>query len=273
MRNSAFIQHLDIASVLKTELNGVKSKLSEEKRKNSEQQQYIQDLKSKLNHLESVKSERDQCKQEIENIRKQKEESAPLIDVQEYEQQIQKLQHSLEEEKKCVKLVHELFALRCSEFSDEKQSLENKKQALEKEKADLCSKLCFVSSLLRDESDNGCFVFVECPPDVTYSRTEHKTFCDSLDGCKCNTNKCYYGDPCLCNLHTPGCPVNTSLDEYGVCQPCDPGTAKNDTGCGPCRSVLQKLHSLPGNVTAMIHKRRPLMPTMETVTSNVTLLE
>ncbi|CAG2189831.1 unnamed protein product [Mytilus edulis] len=178
--------------------------------------------------------------------------------------------------------------------------------------------LCFVSSLLRDESDNGCFVFVECPPeeevkpclesdgfyctqcllgyvqptyvtsnqhnntcfkpislcvaeDVTYSRTEHKTFCDSLDGCKCNTNKCYYGDPCLCNLHTPGCPVNTSLDEYGVCQPCDPGTAKNDTGCGPCRSVLQKLHSLPGNVTAMIHKRRPLMPTMETVTSNVTL--
>ncbi|VDI24755.1 Hypothetical predicted protein [Mytilus galloprovincialis] len=133
MRNSAFIQHLDIASVLKTELNGVKSKLSEEKRKNSEQQQYIQDLKSKLNHLESVKSERDQCKQEIENIRKQKEESAPLIDVQEYEQQIQKLQHSLEEENKCVKLVHELFALRCSEFSDEKQSLENKKQALEKE--------------------------------------------------------------------------------------------------------------------------------------------
>ncbi|VDI53872.1 Hypothetical predicted protein [Mytilus galloprovincialis] len=121
----------------------VKSKLSEEKRKNSEQQQYIQDLKSKLNHLESVKSERDQCKQEIENIRKQKEESAPLIDVQEYEQQIQKLQHSLEEEKKCVKLVHELFALRCSEFSDEKQSLENKKQALEKEMADLCSKqLC-----------------------------------------------------------------------------------------------------------------------------------
>ncbi|XP_076086101.1 uncharacterized protein LOC143056823 [Mytilus galloprovincialis] len=174
--------------------------------------------------------------------------------------------------------------------------------------------LCFVSSLLKDETDNGCFVFVECPPekevkpclesngfyctqcllgyvqptyvtsnqhnntcfkpislcvaeDVTYSRTEHKTFCDSLDGCKCNTNKCYYGDPCLCNLHTPGCPVNTSLDENGVCQPCDPWTAKNDTGCGPCRSVSQNLHILPGNVTAMIHTKRPSMPTMETITN------
>ncbi|XP_076086102.1 uncharacterized protein LOC143056824 [Mytilus galloprovincialis] len=178
--------------------------------------------------------------------------------------------------------------------------------------------LCFASSLLRDESDYGCFVFGECPPgkevipcfesngfqcavcsvgyvqpsyvtsnqhyndttcfkptrrcvaeDITYSRTKHKSFCDSLDGCKCNTNKCYYGDPCLCYLHTTGCPVNTSLDEYGGCQPCDPGTAKNDTGCGPCRAVLQKLPSLPGNVTARIHKKRPLLPTMETVTNSI----
>lgn len=170
--------------------------------------------------------------------------------------------------------------------------------------------------MVTEESDNGCFVFVECPPgeevktcrksngfnctrclpgyvqpnyvtsnqhnntcfkphsdcvaeDVTYSRTEHDTFCDSLDGCKCNTNKCYFGDPCLCDQHTPGCPVNKSLDENGVCQPCDTGTAKNDTGCGPCRSVLQKLHSLPGNVTAIIHKKRPLMPTMETITNSM----
>ncbi|CAC5383958.1 unnamed protein product [Mytilus coruscus] len=174
--------------------------------------------------------------------------------------------------------------------------------------------LCMGIPMATEESDNGCFVFVECHPgeevktcresngfnctrclpgyvqpnyvtsnqhnntcfkphsvcvaeDVTYSRTEHDTFCDSLDGCKCNTNKCYFGDPCLCDQHTPGCPVNKSLDENGVCQPCDTGTAKNDTRCGPCRSVLQKLHSLPGNVTAMIHKKRSLMPTMETITS------
>ncbi|XP_052082340.1 uncharacterized protein LOC127719990 isoform X2 [Mytilus californianus] len=176
--------------------------------------------------------------------------------------------------------------------------------------------LCMGIPMVSEESDNGCFEFVECPPgeevktcresnafnctrclpgyvqpnyvtsnqhdntcfkpqsdcvaeDVTYSRTEHKTFCDSLDGCKCNTNKCYYGDPCLCDQHTPGCPVNKSLDENGVCQPCDTGTAKNDTGCGPCRSVSQKLHSLSENVIAMIHKKRPLMPTMETITNSM----
>ncbi|XP_063410135.1 uncharacterized protein LOC134693314 [Mytilus trossulus] len=175
------------------------------------------------------------------------------------------------------------------------------------------SLLCFASSLRRDESDYGCFVFVECPPeeevkpciesngfyctrclpgyvqptyvtsnqhnntcfkpksltvcvaeDVTYSRTEQNTFCDSLDGCKCNTNKCYYGDPCLCNLHTPGCPVNTSLDENGVCQPCDAGTAKNDTGCGPCRAVFQKSHSIHVNVITMTPEKRLSMSTMET---------
>ncbi|CAG2224393.1 unnamed protein product [Mytilus edulis] len=143
MRNSAFVHYLDISNVLKTELKSVKQKIFKEKNTNLEQQKCIEALKIQLKNQQIIESERDQFKQELENLRQQKEESAPLIDVQEYEQQIQKLQHSLEEEKKCVKLVHELFALRCSEFSDEKQSLENKKQALEKEMADLCSKVNF----------------------------------------------------------------------------------------------------------------------------------
>ncbi|XP_071145259.1 uncharacterized protein [Mytilus edulis] len=183
---------------------------------------------------------------------------------------------------------------------------------------DIDAELCFVSSLLRDESDYGCFVFVECPPgeevkpclesnefyckqclpgykqpnyvtsnqhhntcfkperpclsqDLTYSRKdeEYQGFCDSLNGCKCNTNHCYYGDPCLCNFHNLGCPVNTSLVENGVCQPCNPGTAKNNTGCGPCRAVSQKIHSLPGNVSSMVHTKQPLMPTMETITNSM----
>ncbi|CAC5372829.1 unnamed protein product [Mytilus coruscus] len=143
MRNSAFVQYLDIANVLKTELKSVKQKISKEKNTNLEQQKCIEDLKLQLKNQQIIESERDQFKQELENLRQQKEESASPVDVQEYVHQIQKLQHSLEEEKKCVKLVHELFALRCSEFSDEKQSLENEKQALEKEKADLCSKVHF----------------------------------------------------------------------------------------------------------------------------------
>ncbi|CAG2202708.1 unnamed protein product [Mytilus edulis] len=134
MRNSAFIQNLDIANVLKTELNSVKSKLSEEKRKNSDQQQYIQDLKFQMNHLESIISERDQFKQELENIRQQKEESASRINVQEYEHQIQKIQHNLDEEKKTVKMVQDLYYMRSTEFTDEIETFKN-------ENSDLHSKL------------------------------------------------------------------------------------------------------------------------------------
>lgn len=56
----------------------------------------------------------------------------------------------------------------------------------------------------------NCFI-----KDITLSRQRHGGFCDSLAGCKCNTNKCFYGDPCLCNTHTQGCPVSTSLSEDG----------------------------------------------------------
>ncbi|VDI05665.1 Hypothetical predicted protein, partial [Mytilus galloprovincialis] len=87
-----------------------------------------------------------------------------------------------------------------------------------------------------------------------------------MNGCKCKTNECYYGDPCLCDVHTLGCPVNTALDENGACQPCDPGTAKNDTGHGPCRAVSQKISSLPGKGTAMVLTKKSLMPTKETIT-------
>jgi hypothetical protein len=31
------------------------------------------------------------------------------------------------------------------------------------------------------------------------SRTPVKAFCTSLSGCKCNTAKCHFGDPCLCS--------------------------------------------------------------------------
>lgn len=134
MRNSAFIQHLDIANVLKTELNSVKSKLSEEKRKNSEHQRYIQDLKFQMNHLESVKSERDQFKQELANISKHKEENTSRINVQEYVNQIQELKDQVIEKDKTVKMVQDLYFMRSTEFTDEIETLKN-------EKSDLHSKL------------------------------------------------------------------------------------------------------------------------------------
>ncbi|VDI70034.1 Hypothetical predicted protein [Mytilus galloprovincialis] len=72
--------------------------------------------------------------------------------------------------------------------------------------------------------------------DITYSRTEKDVFCSSLKWCKCDTKKCYFGDPCLCDNKKP-CAVGHTMNEKGVCSPCPKGTFKNVTGCGPCRQL------------------------------------
>ncbi|CAC5359660.1 unnamed protein product [Mytilus coruscus] len=136
MRNSAFVQYLDIANVLKTELISVKQKISQERNKNLEQQKCIEDLKIQLKNQQSIESERDQFKQELENLRQQKEESVSRINVQEYVNQIQELKEQIIEKDKTVKMVHDLYYLRSTEFSDEIQTLK-------KEKSDLHSKLQF----------------------------------------------------------------------------------------------------------------------------------
>ncbi|CAG2243139.1 PRPH2 [Mytilus edulis] len=143
MRNSPFIQYLDISNVLKTELKSVKQKIFKEKNTNLEQQKCIEALKIQLKNQQIIESERDQFKQELENLRQQKEESASRINVQEYVNQIQELQEQLIEKDGTVKMVQDLYYLRSTEFTDEIQSLKNEKQALEKEKADLCSKVNF----------------------------------------------------------------------------------------------------------------------------------
>ncbi|CAG2222187.1 unnamed protein product [Mytilus edulis] len=143
MRNSPFIQYLDISNVLKTELKSVKQKIIKEKNTNLEQQKCIEALKIQLKNQQIIESERDQFKQELENLRQQKEESASRINVQEYVNQIQELQEQLIEKDGTVKMVQDLYYLRSTEFTDEIQSLKNEKQALEKEKADLCSKVNF----------------------------------------------------------------------------------------------------------------------------------
>ncbi|VDI65173.1 Hypothetical predicted protein [Mytilus galloprovincialis] len=72
--------------------------------------------------------------------------------------------------------------------------------------------------------------------DLTYRRTEKDAFCGSLNGCRCDTTKCYFGDPCLCDIKKP-CAVGHTMNEKGVCSPCPNGTFKNVTGCGPCRQI------------------------------------
>ncbi|CAG2237057.1 unnamed protein product [Mytilus edulis] len=143
MRNSPFIQYLDISNVLKTELKSVKQKIFKEKNTNLEQQKCIEALKIQLKNQQIIESERDQFKQELENLRQQKEESASRINVQEYVNQIQELKDQVIEKDGTVKMVQDLYYLRSTEFTDEIQSLKNEKQALEKEKADLCSKVNF----------------------------------------------------------------------------------------------------------------------------------
>ncbi|CAG2247533.1 unnamed protein product [Mytilus edulis] len=75
--------------------------------------------------------------------------------------------------------------------------------------------------------------------DLTYRRTEKDAFCGSLNGCRCDTTKCYFGDPCLCDIKKP-CAVGHTMNEKGVCSPCPNGTFKNVTGCGPCRQINRK---------------------------------
>lgn len=50
--------------------------------------------------------------------------------------------------------------------------------------------------------------------DLTYRRTEKDAFCGSLNGCRCDTTKCYFGDPCLCDSKKP-CAVGHTMNEKG----------------------------------------------------------
>ncbi|CAG2190326.1 unnamed protein product [Mytilus edulis] len=69
--------------------------------------------------------------------------------------------------------------------------------------------------------------------DIEPSREYGAEACQFAKYCKCNTDECYYGDPCAC-ANTRECGINESLHTNGTCVKCSPGTMKNKTGCGPC---------------------------------------
>jgi len=72
--------------------------------------------------------------------------------------------------------------------------------------------VCFVDidGIVHHQCLNLLFVIV----DLTYSRTPVKAFCTSLSGCKCNTAKCYFGDPCLCS-DGPQCEIGHFMNNMG----------------------------------------------------------
>lgn len=80
--------------------------------------------------------------------------------------------------------------------------------------------------------------------DIEPSRTSNAKMCNYAQFCQCNTDECYYGDPCACMKKFEKCGVGETLNENGTCVHCPMGTWKNETGCGPCistgRSVVVK---------------------------------
>ena len=62
--------------------------------------------------------------------------------------------------------------------------------------------------------DHHCLNFLFVIVELTYSRTPVKAFCKSLSGCKCNTAKCYFGDPCLCSDGTE-CGIGQFMNDKG----------------------------------------------------------
>ncbi|CAG2234467.1 unnamed protein product [Mytilus edulis] len=86
--------------------------------------------------------------------------------------------------------------------------------------------------------------------DIEPSREYGAKACTFAKYCKCNTDECYYGDPCACS-NSRECGINESLHKNGTCVKCSPGTMKNKTGCGPCYPIQVTVESIKAT-------RRPL---------------
>ncbi|XP_052083442.1 uncharacterized protein LOC127720717 [Mytilus californianus] len=71
------------------------------------------------------------------------------------------------------------------------------------------------------------------PEDLEPSRENSAKDCSSgADFCKCDTDKCYFGNPCACTYRE--CGLGETMLSNGTCLQCPAGTWKNESGCGPC---------------------------------------
>lgn len=59
-----------------------------------------------------------------------------------------------------------------------------------------------------------CPVFIKNISDIEPSREYGAEACQFAKYCKCNTDECYYGDPCAC-ANTRECGINESLHTNG----------------------------------------------------------
>lgn len=108
------------------------------------------------------------------------------------------------------------------------------------------------SSPTGNENDTKCFTAVnKCDAnEIKYSKSKKIPFCDQLIGCECDTTKCYYGDPCLCEDKQTECEEGKYLNKTGGCEDCPEGTEKVGKGCGPCRRtkyINERIHSRDSN--------------------------
>ncbi|CAC5412629.1 unnamed protein product [Mytilus coruscus] len=124
MRNSAFVQYLDIANVLKTELKKCKTENFQEKNTNLEQQKVHRGLKTSTKEPTGYRIREISSSKNLKTFVNRKKKV------------FRELKEQVIEKDKTVKMVHDLYYLRSTEFSDEIQTLK-------KEKSDLHSKLQF----------------------------------------------------------------------------------------------------------------------------------
>ncbi|XP_071146051.1 uncharacterized protein [Mytilus edulis] len=108
------------------------------------------------------------------------------------------------------------------------------------------------SSPTGNQNDTKCFPRVKkCDAnEIKYSKSKKIPFCDQLIGCECDTTKCYYGDPCLCDDKQTECEEGKYLNKTGGCEDCPEGTEKAGKGCGPCRRtkyIPERIHSRDSN--------------------------
>lgn len=88
----------------------------------------------------------------------------------------------------------------------------------------------FISSL---DNKIDCFLKKrECTAhDLTYS--DERNYCYPKY-CKCNKDRCYKDDHCVCVKVSP-CPANQTMDAAtGACVQCPKFSFKHEVGCGPC---------------------------------------
>ncbi|XP_048730794.2 uncharacterized protein LOC125647960 [Ostrea edulis] len=72
--------------------------------------------------------------------------------------------------------------------------------------------------------------------------------------CECNTSKCFYGNPCICERNFEPCGVNEEMNAEGECVKCKEGYVKPYTGCDQCERIVPTPPQVNISTTIVTHK-------------------